>query len=128
MTMLVFFNGKPGHWGPTQPGKWKIPCFFKQFILPEKHYKGMLQKKRRSNLDFWLNLVWGPPAPQTWALLLGDFFIVLFKSIPFKTWNILFENCGPPTIYPGKYVLYFQILYWFWYKEMSGLGEREGVL
>ena len=24
-TMLVVFNGKPGHRGPTQPAYWKIP-------------------------------------------------------------------------------------------------------
>ena len=82
--------------------------------------KGRLQKKKRSNLGFWLNLVWGPPAPQTWALLLGDF---LLKSIHLKPWNILLENCGPPTIYPGKYGSYFQILYQFWYKDRIGLGE-----
>ena len=49
------------------------------------------KKKKKLNLGFWLNLRWPLPHPPTWAPLSGWFFIVLFKSIPFKTWISLME-------------------------------------
>ena len=75
-------------------------------ILVEKYFgskKFWVRKKYWFKNNFWSRegfkkrgQIWAfgwtssevPHTPKTWALLSGDFFIVLFKSTPLKTGNI----------------------------------------
>ena len=82
----------------------------------------MLQKKR-SNLGFLLNLVWGPPPPKLGPCYQVIVFIVLFYFILLQTSKFSSDNCGSPTI-PRKIrtlssnsVMVFDIRIWlFWWR------------